>query len=195
MQIARALLAAIAAIMITFSGDHSAAVGLSVFSGFAMATALVLLLSAWIVSPKGERWFPVVLGAIALVAGLVGSVAGWRTTEVYFGLVIVWAAVSGLWELIVGIVGRRTRALWRDEVLIGAITVALAVALLFVSPSYAAEYTIKETGDTGVLTGITIGVGLFGGYAAIIAVFLGIAAFSPRSGHRTTAEVAAEDAR
>ncbi|HZU93558.1 MAG TPA: acyl-CoA synthetase, partial [Microbacterium sp.] len=40
-QLVRALFAAVAAAMITFSPDHSAAIGLSVFSGFAIATALV----------------------------------------------------------------------------------------------------------------------------------------------------------
>ena len=43
-QLARAAFAALAAIMITFSPDHSALVGMSVFSGFAIATGLVLLL-------------------------------------------------------------------------------------------------------------------------------------------------------
>ena len=37
-QLGRALFAAVAAIMITFSADHSAEVGLAVFSGWAIAT-------------------------------------------------------------------------------------------------------------------------------------------------------------
>ena len=36
LQLARALFAAVAAAMITFSSDHSAQVGLAVFSGFAI---------------------------------------------------------------------------------------------------------------------------------------------------------------
>ncbi|HBR88628.1 MAG TPA: acyl-CoA synthetase, partial [Microbacterium sp.] len=55
-QVARAVFAAIAAVMITFSSDHSAAVGLAVFSGFALATALVHLAAAWLVYPVGARW-------------------------------------------------------------------------------------------------------------------------------------------
>ncbi|MNL67086.1 hypothetical protein D3C87_1916440 [compost metagenome] len=47
-------------------------------------------------------------------------------------------------------------------------------------PAYALDYTIEEAHATFTLTGITIGVGLFGGYAAIVAVYLGIAGFSPR---------------
>ena len=41
LQLARAFFAALAAVMITFSPDHSAAVGLAVFSGFAIATGLM----------------------------------------------------------------------------------------------------------------------------------------------------------
>ena len=52
---------------------------------------------------------------------------------------------------------------------------ALAVGLLLVNPTYSLQYV----GDL-TLTGIVIGVGVFGGYAAVIAVFLGIAGFSPR---------------
>ena len=73
-------------------------------------------------------------------------------------------------------------------ILIGAVTLALAVALLLVNPAYSLEYAIKEAGATFTLTGITIGVGLFGGYAAIVAVFLGIAGFSPRRTSLTPAD-------
>ncbi|WP_228484644.1 hypothetical protein [Microbacterium cremeum] len=41
---------------------------------------------------------------------------------------------------------------------------------------------------------MTIGVGIFGGYAAIIAVYLGIAGFSPRAVADTTAAPASTDA-
>ena len=62
MQIARAAFAAIAAMMVTFSPDHSAAVGMSVFSGFAFANGLVLLVASMAVYPAGRRWPAVVLG-------------------------------------------------------------------------------------------------------------------------------------
>ncbi len=41
--------------MITFSPDHSAVLGLIVFSGFALATGSRGRLSAWIVFSRGER--------------------------------------------------------------------------------------------------------------------------------------------
>ena len=44
---------------------------------------------------------------------------------------------------------------------------------------YALQYSIAGAGSF-TLTGITIGVGVFGGYTAIVAVYLAIAGFSPR---------------
>ena len=181
MQVGRALFAAVAAIMITFSADHSAEVGLAVFSGWAIATALVLLIGSRLAYPRGGRALPVVLGVLTLLAGMIGGLPGIRSTTLFFVLLITWALATGIAELAFGIHGRRSGVPQaRDSVLIGAVTIALGVALLLVNPAYSLEYFIKDAGETYVLTGITIGVGLFGGYAAIVAVFLGIAGFSPR---------------
>jgi uncharacterized membrane protein HdeD (DUF308 family) len=179
-QIARALFAALAAVMITFSPDHSAAVGLSVFSGWAVATGLVLLLSAWLVHPTGRRVVPVLLGVLTVLAGMVAGIPPLRSTTLFFAVVITWALASGIAELVAGLRTRRSDDHARDAILIGAVTIALGLGLLLVNPAYSLEYFIQEAGRSGVLTGITIGVGIFGGYAAIIAVFLGIAGFSPR---------------
>lgn len=190
-QLGRALLAALAAIMVTFSPDHSAAVGLAVFSGWAIATALVLLIGAWLAFPRTRRAAPVLLGVLTLVAGMVTGIPGLRSTVLFFVAVIVWALAAGVAELVAGIrlrrgaegaeaVDRARRDEGRDGILIGALTLALGVGLLLVNPAYSLEYFISEAGRSFTLTGITIGVGLFGGYAAIIAVFLGIAGFSPR---------------
>ena len=66
--------------------------------------------------------------------------------------------------------------------------ILIGLGLVAVPVQYALTYTIEEAGQTFTLTGITIAVGIFGGYAAIVAVYLGIAAFSPR---QTDAEAAA----
>ena len=180
-QLARALFAALAAVMITFSSDHSAVVGASVFSGFALATALVLLLSAWLVHPAGERATPLVLASVTGVAGLAGSIGAWRTTTFFFVLVIVWAVVAGAVEIIGAVrdrrAGRTTFA--RDGLTVGVITVILAVAFLVTPMQFSYDYAIEGAGSF-TLTGITIAVGIFGGYTAIVAVFLAIAGFSPR---------------
>ncbi len=182
-QLARAFFAAIAAVMITFSADHSAAVGLAVFSGFAIATSLVLLLAVWLVYPSGARAVPLLLGLTTGVAGMVTGLPPFRSTALFFVVVIAWAVVSGIIELAGGLRARRTGdSTARDGILIGAVTLALAIGLLLVNPAYSLEYFIADGDQTHAytLTGIAIGVGIFGGYAAVVAVFLGIAGFSPR---------------
>lgn len=209
-QLARAAFAALAAIMITFSPDHSALVGMAVFSGFAIATGLVLLLAVWIVYPAGRRWPASALGGVTIVAGMVSGLAPVRTVAGFFAVVIAWALVSGLLELIAGVRGLRgirsrreiapgvadarpvldpgPRSDSRDAVVVGAAGLLLGLALAVVPAGYSLQYTIEEVGETLTLTGITIGVGLFGAYAAIVAVYLGIAGFSPRTDAPVTAE-------
>ncbi|KSU54708.1 hypothetical protein [Microbacterium enclense] len=181
LQLARAAFAALAAVMVTFSSDHSAVLGLAVFSGFALATGLVFALSAWLVFPRDERMVPVLLASVSIIAGLVASVGAWRTTGVLFAVVIGWAFVSGLIELLGALRDRKAgrTAGARDGVLIGILGLVLAVVLLLTPMQYALDYDITGAGSF-TLTGITIAVGLFGGYAAVVAVFLAIAGFSPR---------------
>jgi uncharacterized membrane protein HdeD (DUF308 family) len=183
LQLARAAFAAIAAVMVTFSPDHSASVGLSVFSGFALATGLVHAVAAWLVFPAGRRWPSIALAALAVVAGLVASVGPWRNTGTFFAVVISWAFLAGIVEVFAAVRGRAdaaSRPASRDGLTIGILTIVLGVALLLVPQEYALDYYIEDAGRSFTLTGITIAVGVFGGYAAIVAVFLGIAGFSPR---------------
>lgn len=182
-QLSRAGIAAIAAIMVTFSSDHSAAVGLSVFSGFAIVTGLIELVSAWLTYPAGRRAVPLALGALSVVAGMLAGILVWRSTTFFFALVISWALVTGLIEAVGALRERRSPALRveaRDSLVAGIFTVLLGLGLLLVPAQYALTYRIADVDAEFTLTGIVIAVGIFGGYAAIIAVFLGIAGFSPR---------------
>lgn len=180
-QLARALFAALAAVMITFSPDHSAEIGLAVFSGFAIATGLVQLLACWLVYPAGTRTLPMLLGILTGFAGLISGLPPLRTVTLFFVVIIAWALITGIVELIGGVRARRAGdPAGRDGVLVGVVTVVLGIGLLLVNPAYSLEYFIAEAGRSYTLTGITIGVGLFGGYCAVVGVFLGIAGFSPR---------------
>jgi uncharacterized membrane protein HdeD (DUF308 family) len=189
-QLARAAVAAIAAIMVTFSPDHSAALGLSIFGGFAIVTAFVLLVAARMVYPAGRRWPFIVIGVVSAVAGLAGGIAQLRSTTMFFVILIVWAVVTGVIELIAGLRQRRALRMTqnpeaapsdaRDSIVIGAITIVFAIALALVPTQYSLDYRIEEADATFTLTGIIIGVGLFGAYTAIVAVYLAIAGFSPR---------------
>ena len=189
-QLLRALFAAIAALMITFSSDHSAAVGLSVFSGFVFVSALAHVLAAWLVLPAGSRWSSILLAAVGVVAGMASGIPAWRSDDLFFIVVSGWALISGGIELLAGIRARRTGDLLaRDAITVGALGILLAVVLLLIPAGFLQEYTI-ETAGTFLLSGIILGVGMFGGYAAIVAVFLGIAGLTPK---RVDADAVASD--
>ncbi|SFR87607.1 hypothetical protein SAMN04487846_0176 [Microbacterium sp. cf046] len=203
-QIARAAFAAIAAVMVTFSPDHSAAIGLSIFSGFALATGFVLLAAGWLVYTVDTRWSTVGLGSLFVIAGLLAGVAQLRTVPMFFVIVIGWALLAGLVETITGARGLRAtrglpktdaaRSASRDALTVGILTIALGLGLLLVPTRYALQYTIEDANATFTLTGIIIGVGVFGAYAAIIAVYLGIAGFSPRKRLPATADASGDQA-
>ena len=174
-QLLRALIAAAAALMITFSSDHSAPVGLAVFSGFVFVTALVQILAAWLVLPAGARWSSILQAAFGLIAGMVSGIPMWRTDDLFFVVVVTWALLTGGIELLAGIRARRTAdPLARDAITVGAFGILLAGALLLIPAGFLQEYTIDKAGT------FVLGVVLFGGYAAIVAVFLGIAGLTPR---------------
>jgi hypothetical protein len=189
-QIARAAFAAIAAVMVTFSPDHSAVIGLSIFSGFALATGFVLLAAGWLVFTIDTRWPTVLLGTLYVIAGMAAGIAQLRSVPMFFVILIAWALLAGLVETIVGARGlRAARALAktdaarteaRDGLTVGITTIVLGLGLLLVPTQYALQYTITDADATFTLTGIIIGVGVFGAYAAIVAVYLAIAGFSPR---------------
>lgn len=196
-QLLRALFAAIAALMITFSPDHSAAVGFAVFGGFVAMSAIVLILGAWLAVPAGSRWSLVLLAVLNLFAAFVSSVPLWRTEAMFFIVVIVWAAASGLIELLAGLRARRTDPGARDAITIGALGLVLAVILLVIPVDYTQQYYVEGAGAL-TLTGTILAVGMVGGYAAIVAVFLAIAGLSPRRAEgedvKATKDAVTEDA-
>jgi len=192
LQLFRALFAAIAALMITFSSDHSATVGLTIFGGFAVSTALVFVLAAWLVAPAGGRWWYLLFAAIAFVTGTLAGVPALHSPTMFFVLIIIWGTLTGALEILVGLRERKARKqaqdathltdidTSRDSLITGALGILLALGVLAVPVQYTLNYSIEGAGDF-TLTGITVAVGIFGGYAAIVAVLLGIAGLSPRN--------------
>ena len=93
--------------------------------------------------------------------------------------------LSAVIEIVAGARGLRTDDLIacshaREALFVGILSAVLAVALVMVPSGYALQYYIEDAGQSFTLTGITIAVGIFGAYAAIVAVYLAIAGFSPR---------------
>lgn len=177
-QLLRALFAAASALMITFSSDHSAAVGFAVFGGFVAASGFVLILGAWLSVPAGARWPFILLAVIDLLAAGASGIPTWRVDAAFFVVVIVWAAASGLVELIAGLRARRTDPTAKDAITVGALGLLLAVVMLLIPVGYSLQYSVEGAGEL-TLTGIILAVGMVGGYTAIVAVFLAIAGFSP----------------
>ena len=99
LQLARAAFAAIAAVMVTFSPDHSAAVGMAIFSGFAIANALVLLIAVVARLPGGSA----LAGGgarrpVARSPGLAGRNRAAAHRPEFFVIVIAWALATGIVE-------------------------------------------------------------------------------------------------
>ena len=186
-QLLRALFAAASALMITFSSDHSAAVGFAVFGGFVAASGFIFLLGAWLAVPAGSRWPLILLGVIDLLTAVVSGVPTWRTDAVFFVVVIIWAAATGLVELIAGLRARRTDPTAKDAITVGSLGLLLALVLLIIPAGYSLQYSVDGAGAL-TLTGIILAVGMVGGYTAIVAVFLAIAGFSPNRSDATDDE-------
>lgn len=179
-QLARAALAAVAALLITFSSDHSAELGLAVFAGFALLTALILVLAAWLAEASGGRWPYLVLGLAYFAAGMLSSFGPLRSTTTFFTLLTIWALTVGSLELLLGLRARHAvDPTAHDAIAVGALTIVLGIALLLIPADYDLDYVIEEAGSF-TLTGIILGVGSFGAWAWIVAVYLAIAGLSPR---------------
>ncbi|TFC31519.1 hypothetical protein E3O53_04935 [Cryobacterium sp. TMT2-18-3] len=157
----RAALTLVPAAAITFNADHSAEFGLFVFGAFALLSGLTVgLLSRRMLADPRERSLFVVQGAVGVVAGLLALLFHAGGLGFFLFLVSVWAAVTGFLELYSGIRARRRDPADRDWLLVGAVTVLLAVIFLLLPPN------------------AVVSVGLFGAYLVMLGVYLAIAGFS-----------------
>ncbi|MBG6238587.1 peptidoglycan/LPS O-acetylase OafA/YrhL [Mycetocola sp. CAN_C7] len=182
--VARAAVAAVAAVVITFNGNHSPWLGLSVFGGFAVLTALIeiVLGSARLAADRVSRRTFFAQAIITLAAGVVAlALAPNSSLPAFYAIVIVWALLTGALELYSGFRLRRRSPLARDWTTIGGLTVLLAVAFLLVPPGLDHQFTGPDGIDRS-LTASIVTVGIFGAYAAIGAVLLVIGGFSLKWG-------------
>jgi uncharacterized membrane protein HdeD (DUF308 family) len=180
--ILRAIPAAIVAMIITFSTQHAAGLGLVVFGGYAIVEGLVVALgSARRLDDSVARRTAVLQGWITVVAGVVAFPLLGSGLAGFIWVVIPFAVVTGGIELVQGIRARRTSPFARDWMTVGGLTVLLAVAFAVTPPNYS-----KELGGiehvSGTLDSSVILVGLFGAYLALTAVFHVIAGLSHKWG-------------
>ncbi len=161
----RALPALVVGVTITFTADHSPALGLITFGTFGVTTALVVALTA-VRLPRAEPARQLHLG-IAVIAGAAGALALVALATFGGGLALLlllvggYAVLAGALELVWGIRHRDRSPLARDGVIIGIGTLALAVVLALVADPVSA-------------------VGFFGAYAVMLGIFLIIAGLSLR---------------
>ncbi|WP_127794981.1 hypothetical protein [Agromyces sp. LHK192] len=128
--IVRGILAIAPAIVITFSQDHSVALGQLVFGVWAVVSGVVVgALALRFLVDRGIRWIFAVQAVLTAIAGILSLIV---VPDLRFlvVLVIAWAAATGVLELLAGLrAGRRTSAS-RDWLLVGGATALAAIAFL-----------------------------------------------------------------
>lgn len=174
--LARAIVLIATALVITFSQDHSASLGLTVFGAFAIATAAIFALAAMLIHRGSERVIVMLKAVVSVLAGVLALAISGGGLPFFLYLVSVWAAITGFLELYLGLRARRT-APSRDWVFMGALTAVFAIVVLLLPPDLTDEFTGSD-GVSGVLTAAVIAVGALGAYAAIAGVYLAIGALS-----------------
>lgn len=188
--LARAVVAAVAAIVVTFSADHSAEFGLAVFGTFAVATGAVLIAGARsAVAPGIQRTIFVLQGIVGLAAGIAALSLAWLGLPLFILLVSSWAAITGFLELYLGLRSRGRLEQARDWVFAGAFTALLAVVTILIPADFSQAYTGPDKVER-FLTAAVIIVGALGAYGAILGIYLAIAALSLK--WTTKAPVAAD---
>lgn len=180
--IGRAVVAFIAAVIITFAADHSALLGLVVFGGFAILTGLAVGLFSWrTLPPSVLRTVFAVSGIVSVVLGVLALVLRQGGLGWFLALVSAWAAITGFIELYAGLRVRRRETISRDWLAIGGLTAVLAIVFLLVPPDIAQHFRGPDNVDRS-LTSSVILVGAFGAYCAIVCVYQAIGGLSLRWG-------------
>ena len=171
----RALPALLAAVIITFSRNHSPLIGLSVFAGYAIVTSVIMFVSVARVPLSGsDRILFGIQAVVTLTSGIIALCALGGGLSALVLVLSIWAALTAALELYAGY-RQSDRAISREWLTVGAFTgiLAIIVALFPVNDVYA--------------------VGLFGAYGAILGVYLVIAGISLRSDEPASARTTTEE--
>jgi uncharacterized membrane protein HdeD (DUF308 family) len=192
----RALPAAVVAVVITFSADHSTTLGFVTFGALALVTGAILLVGAIRSLDSGTvRTVFVLQAVVSVLVGAIALVFPGAGLGLLLLLVGGFGVVTGFLELYSGLRSRRsgsgTADSAKDWIFLGGLTVLLAVAALVIPPGYNQPFTGPD-GVERALTASIIIVGIIGAYAAIAGVYLVIAGLSLKWADRAVAAPAAE---
>jgi hypothetical protein len=171
----RAVPAAIVAMVITFSADHSAYLGLMALGGLAVFSGLVILGGA--VRSAFSRVPFAIQGGLLVVGGVLALVFNDGGLATLLPLTAALFGVTGLIELVVGVRARGHVVGARDYIFVGGISALFAVVVLLVPADFVEVISIPDK-VVPPLTASVMVVGLLGAYAAIVAVYLVIAGLS-----------------
>lgn len=178
LQLARAVIFAIAAVAITFSPDHSAHLGLVAFGVTTAAAGIVVgVLALRVVAEPVTRNLVVTQSAVNLAAGVIALLLQNSGLGSLLLTVAIWAGITGILELYTGYRLGRRAPLAKDFLIVGAFTALLAIVFVLLPPDFV-QTTGGEQGAPAALTSSVMAVGVFGAYAAVIAVYLAIAGLS-----------------
>ncbi|GAA2226122.1 hypothetical protein N1031_04055 [Herbiconiux moechotypicola] len=162
--VARAIPFIVTALVITFTSNHSAQVGLLAYGVFAIVSGVIVGALSWrYVVEKPVRVAFVIQGASGVVFGALALVMNGGGLGFLLFCATMNSAISGFLELYVGLRTTKNPAS-RDWAIVGALTVVFALVLIFFP------------------TDPVFVVGMLGAYGAIVGLFLVIAGLSLRWG-------------
>ncbi|MCU1478999.1 MAG: hypothetical protein JWQ64_3692 [Subtercola sp.] len=171
--IARAIPAFVVAAYLTFTENHSSQIGLFVFGSYAVVVSIfVAVLSARYVAGRVTRRLFIAQGVIGFVLGVVAFIFNAGGTPFFLYIVTLFAALTGFLELYSGLRSRSSKASdaapdrlpAKEWIAVGAFTALLALVFLIIPLD------------------VVTAVGLFGGYAVMLGIYLVIGGFSLRWG-------------
>jgi uncharacterized membrane protein HdeD (DUF308 family) len=175
---ARAIPALLVAIVITFSPNHSAEFGLSVFGVFALAdAALLAFLVPRAISDAALRRILFVRAGLTAAVGVAAlALLGTGAGTLLF-LISAWAGIVAILELVAAV--RKSAGVdgAKDLFFTGAASAVLAMVTLALPADLNQGFQGTE-GVSGVLTSSIIAVGVLGAWAAVTGLFLAIGGLS-----------------
>jgi uncharacterized membrane protein HdeD (DUF308 family) len=182
--------AIVLALVVTFSADHSATLGLVTFGVFAIATGAIIGGFALRMPGSTARTIQFIQAAVGIVAGVAALARTSGGLPLLILLVSAFAALTGFLELYLGWRSRGRERSARDWTFVGALTIALAIAVLLVPADFRQAFTGPDTVERE-LTASVIVVGLMGAYWVIVGLFLVIAGLSLKWAPQSATEIEA----
>lgn len=157
---ARAVAAAVLAVVVTFSQDHSPTFGLLVFGVFQIVQGAIVGIGLRAARSRAGRLILLARAAIGVLLGTAALALPYAGLGTLVLLVTAGSLVLGVLEVLSGL-RREDAGPWsRDAVAVGGLTAVVGLLLSVLPP------------DAVFL------VGLLGAWGAVVAVYLGIAAAS-----------------